>query len=212
LPEKKQHALCKLEMGKVIRITLRFRECFWNDLPRGNHRSKTMEGMGFLFSQDEWFPTWWTGQHKAMPLLTGWAPFHCAERLSGRSKEFVAEQSLHTLHRLMGVSIRELKSLLEAAYCHDWQADPFSRGAYSYGKVGADGAQQSLAMPLENTLFFAGEATDITGNSGTVHAAIASGERAAVEIAQAAGMKENTLRTIFLPLQSRGKPHEPSRK
>jgi monoamine oxidase len=72
--------------------------------------------------------------------------------------------------------------LLEAAYFHDWQSDPFSRGAYSYGMAGADGAQKALANPVENTLFFAGEATDVTGHNGTVHGAIASGHRAAKEI------------------------------
>ena len=34
--------------------------------------------------------------------------------------------------------------------------------------------------------FFAGEATDVSGHNGTVHGAIASGERAAKEIAQIA--------------------------
>jgi monoamine oxidase len=77
--------------------------------------------------------------------------------------------------------------LLEAAYFHDWQNDPFSRGAYSYGKVGADGAQQELSHPVEDTLFFAGEATDTTGHNGTVHGAIASGRRAAREIVDSVG-------------------------
>jgi monoamine oxidase len=80
----------------------------------------------------------------------------------------------------MGVD--EIKQLLEAAYFHDWQSDPFSRGAYSYGTVGSDGVQQALASPIENVLFFAGEATDATGHNGTVHGAIASGHRAAKEI------------------------------
>jgi len=48
--------------------------------------------------------------------------------------------------------------------------------------VGGDGAEAALAKPLDNTLFFAGEATDITGHNGTVHGAIASGKRAAAEI------------------------------
>jgi monoamine oxidase len=73
---------------------------------------------------------------------------------------------------------------LEAAYLHDWQSDPFSRGAYSYGKVGADGAHEELGRPVEDTLFFAGEASDVSGNNGTVHGAIASGRRAAAEIVQ----------------------------
>jgi monoamine oxidase len=89
---------------------------------------------------------------------------------------------LKALGSLLGVGMAELSQLLEAAYFHDWQSDPFSRGAYSYGAVGADGAQQALASPIENTLFFAGEATDTSGHNGTVHGAIASGRRAAQEI------------------------------
>jgi monoamine oxidase len=90
------------------------------------------------------------------------------------------------LGRLLGLSVQDLARRLEATYLHDWQSDPFSRGAYSYGKVGADGAQEELGWPVEDALFFAGEATDVSGNNGTVHGAIASGRRAAAEIAQKA--------------------------
>lgn len=83
------------------------------------------------------------------------------------------------------MSAHELEGLLEHAYIHDWQMDPFSRGAYSYGRVGGDGMPEALAKPIDNTLFFAGEATDITGHNGTVHGAIASGNRAAAEILSA---------------------------
>jgi monoamine oxidase len=72
--------------------------------------------------------------------------------------------------------------LLAHAYWHDWQSNPFSRGAYSYVRAGGDNAQQVLADPVDNTLFFAGEATDISGHNGTVHGAIASSHRAAKQI------------------------------
>lgn len=190
LPQQKQNAIRNIAMGKVIRVTLRFRERFWENLPlsRGKN-SKSMGGMSFLFSHDDWFPTWWTTLPAKLPILTGWAPFHCASRLSGQSESFVIEHSVATLHRLLGVSIRELEELLEHASFHDWQTDPFSRGAYSYGKVGGDQAPQALAMPVDNKLFFAGEATDVNGLSGTVHAAIASGRRAALEIAKSLNVK-----------------------
>ena len=96
----------------------------------------------------------------------------------------MTEHALQTLSELLGPDVHELEGLLEYSYLHDWQSDPFSLGAYSYGKVGADGAQQAIAAPLENTVFFAGEATDTAGHNGTVHAAIASGYRAAKEILQ----------------------------
>src|SRR5580704_930933 len=145
LPESKLEALTKLVMGKVIRVTLCFRHRFWDTISPPGHDRKNLSDMGFLFSQNEWFPTWWTTMPEKLPIITGWAPFRCAERLSGRSRSFVIEQSLQTLNRLLGVSARELESLLQHAYVHDWQNDPFSRGAYSYAKVGGDGAQEALA-------------------------------------------------------------------
>ncbi len=186
LPVPKQKAINNVMMGKVIRVTLRFHQRFWEDLPKVRVNAKTMRGMSFLFSHDDWFPTWWTMSPESLPFLIGWAPFRCAERLSGQSKSFIVEQALNALHRLMGVSVRELETLFEEAFCHDWQNDPFSRGAYSYGRVGGDGAEQALARPIKNTLFFAGEATDFAGLNGTVHAAMASGKRAANEMIKAA--------------------------
>jgi hypothetical protein len=57
-------------------------------------------------------------------------------------------------------------------------ADPYARGAYSYVRVGGLAAQQGFGEPVEDTLYFAGEAVDADGHIGTVHGAIASGERA----------------------------------
>ena len=65
---------------------------------------------------------------------------------------------------------------------HDWQADPFSLGAYSYLCVGAAEAPAELARAIGNKLFFAGEATNGMGDHGTVHGAMESGHRAAREI------------------------------
>jgi monoamine oxidase len=187
LPQQKLDALDKLEMGKVIRIVLRFRERFWEDVKPSPRSQTTLSDMAFLFSEDKLFPTWWTSMPQKSSMLTGWAPFRSAEQLSGKGESFITERSLQTLNQLLGPSVQELQGLLERVYLHDWQMDPFALGAYSYGKVGADGVQTLIAAPLENTLFFAGEATDAAGHNGTVHAAIASGYRAAREILQAIG-------------------------
>jgi len=185
LPAEKVEAFDKLEMGEVIRVVLRFHQRFWEAISDGNH---SLSDMNFLFSEDEWFPTWWTMMPNKAPVITGWAPFRSAQRLSGNTFEFVREQALLSLCRLLGVSLKNLESWLEGVYFHDWQTDPFSRGAYSYGGVGSDGTQQTLAAPLQNTLFFAGEATDTSGHNGTVHGAIASAYRASAEILKARGV------------------------
>ncbi len=180
LPPEKYVAMEHLEMGKVIRVVFEFRSRFWASI--SPLERKTLGGMSFLFSQDEWFPTWWTAAPSDAPVITGWAPFKAAERLSGQSRSFVIERGLRTLAGLLGTNFEEIEPLLVGAFFHDWQNDPFSRGAYSYGKVNAEGTQKALARPVQNTLFFAGEATDTTGHNGTVHGAIASGYRAAEEI------------------------------
>ncbi len=186
LPSEKLLAIEGIEMGKVIRIVLRFRERFWEDIsPKGSF-GKTLRSMSFLFSQDEWFPTWWTAMPETSPVITGWAPFDSAGRLSGRDRELVVARSLQTLSALLGKPQQELERLLQGAHLHDWQSDPFSRGAYSYASAGAANAPDVLGKPLENTLFFAGEATDAR-HGGTVHGAIASGRRAAAEILDSFG-------------------------
>jgi monoamine oxidase len=75
---------------------------------------------------------------------------------------------------------------------HDWQADPYSSGAYSYIATGGMGAPQALADAIEGTLFFAGEAANKEGHNGTVHGAIGSGKRAAREVLAAAGVRSST--------------------
>jgi monoamine oxidase len=184
LPQDKLSALNNLEMGKVIRIVLRFQHRFWETIQPSGGRA-TLSDMSFLFSEDDLFPTWWTRMPAKVPLITGWAPFRSAEKLSGKSKEVVVEDALRNLSRLLRVERKDLRNWLQEAHFHDWQKDPFSLGAYSYAKVGADGSQHSLGMPIDRTLFFAGEATDTSGNNGTVHGAIASGYRAAREIIEA---------------------------
>lgn len=181
LPGNKQSALQKLAMGRVIRVTLRFKERFWERL-QPNGQSRTLAHLRFLFSNQNWFPTWWTTMPERIPVITGWAPFHCAEDLSAQDPSMVFASAREALCSLLQVSDDQMEDWLEGASWHDWQVDPFSRGAYSYVKVGGDGAQQDLAAPVENTLFFAGEATDTSGFTGTVHGAIASAQRAAAEI------------------------------
>jgi monoamine oxidase len=180
LPQEKLHSISGMEMGKVLRVVLHFRERFWDRI-QASGRDKTLARMSFLFSQDEWFPTWWTAMPDRFPIITGWAPWKSAEKLELDSVPVVT-RALQTLGGLLGIGTTQMERLLEIAYFHDWQADPFSRGAYSYVKAGAVNAPEILSRPVKDTLFFAGEAADITGNNGTVHGAIASARRAVVDI------------------------------
>jgi monoamine oxidase len=83
---------------------------------------------------------------------------------------------------MFSVSLRDLRTYLRSSHYHDWQSDPFSRGAYSYVPAAALPAADAMSQPVDQTLYFAGEHTAIDGHWGTVHGALASGARAATQL------------------------------
>jgi len=96
----------------------------------------------------------------------------------------LALEALEILARLFGVQRETVMRELQTVHSHDWSADSFSRGAYSYIPAGLVNSQQELAEPVQETLFFAGEATSLDSQLGTVHGAISSGNRAARQVIQ----------------------------
>lgn len=179
LPEK-QNAMSFLEMGPVIRVSLCFRDKFWERYPE-------MANLSFLFTDDPQFPAWWTSNSLPYPILTGWAAGPNARKHAGRTKNEIVQSAVQALARIMEIPEPELRKQMTGSFTHDWQADPFSRGAYSYAAVGGMDAAAKLAEPVANTLYFAGEATNGDGYNGTVHGAIATGYRAAEELLQSVG-------------------------
>jgi monoamine oxidase len=164
---EKKLAFDKLASGPVIRVALVFASRFWE---------KRFPGVAFFHSPTAPFPTFWTPLPMRVPLLTAWAGGPKAARLAGRGSQALVHLALQTVEGVL-----QQDGSLAAAYVQDWRADPYARGGYSYVKVNGEGAREQLAAPLEATLFFAGEATNAEGESGTVGGALQSGERAARE-------------------------------
>jgi monoamine oxidase len=182
LSQDKQNAVSSLAMGQVLRITLRFRERFWEDLKLGSE--KKLWELGFIHCPEGAIPTWWTLLPVRSPIMVGWVGGPDADRLSQGDKRFILDQAVNSLAVILGVSPEYIRRLLVASYLHDWQSDPFARGAYSYIPVNCLEALITLSRTVEDTLYFAGEATSVDGHVGTVHGAMASGKRAASEMLQ----------------------------
>lgn len=161
-------AIHELAMGSATRITLLFRERFWEPFA---------PNLSFLFAQESPLSTWWTAAPNPSPTLTGWTAGPRVLNVSTGGA--LKDQALAILSSIF--NRRDLDELLLGLHAHDWQSDPFSRGAYSYAPAGALTASGDLAVPVDHTLYFAGEHTD-TGHWGTVHAALRSGLRAASQI------------------------------
>lgn len=171
----KRVALKYLASGPVVKVLLRYRRAFWDELDRGRYRK-----VAFFHARDAAFPTVWTALPVRAPLLVAWAAGPNAQRLAGASKARLIAEALASLRATFGDDA-PVADLLQSAWVHDWQADPYARGAYSYVVTGGDSARVELAKPLMRTLFFAGEAADTESEAGTVGGALQSGERAARE-------------------------------
>ena len=169
--QTKRAPLAGLGIGSVLRATFLFDAPFWE---------ARAPGMGFLRIPGSHVGVWWTAQPAKDPVLVGWAggtqtrpPLPNAER---------ADRALSDLARHLGFPEAEVRRRVVQSWTHDWDADPFARGAYTYPLAGAEEPWRGLAEPIDDTLFFAGEATEPNGALGTVEGALESGARAADEV------------------------------
>lgn len=78
----------------------------------------------------------------------------------------------------------DIANHLRRATTTAWRSDPWSRGAYSAAKPGQADARARLAEPVEDRLFFCGEACSAT-DFATCHGAYMTGLEAADAVAKA---------------------------
>ena len=184
LGERRRAAIAGILSGPVLKVVMRFRTVFWEEFDDGRYHDAS-----FFFSVGTPFPTFWTTVPTRSPVLTAWTGGPPAARLSELSDPDIVNTAMESLRTMFGDRLSGEQPYLEAAFVHNWQRDPYAHGAYSYVSVGHnDSARQTLAAPLEDTLFFAGEATDTTGEAATVAGALLSGSRAAREVDTTLGL------------------------
>ncbi len=175
-------ARAHLAMGTVTRVVFLFDERWWTDTLAAAPRDASLDRLSFLHGESREFPIWWTLYPAHLPAMTGWTGGPRALRLAGGSHGDIEACAVASLAKNLGVSRRRVASHLQASWTHDWQTDPYSRGAYSYALVGGAGAAKRLARAVQRTIWIAGEAADAEGRNGTVHGAIGSGRRAAESV------------------------------
>ena len=176
--DAKQAALSHLLSGPVLKVILHFHRPFWEGPDGGRYADAS-----FFHAPGKVFPTFWTALPARSALLNAWVGGPSAARLCELSDEEIIRQAVDCVSTVFAGSGGGGPEL-QAAYVHNWAADPFARGAYSYVGVDAGNAREVLATPLHGTLFFAGEATDTTGDATTVTGALRSGARAALEVSR----------------------------
>jgi monoamine oxidase len=115
------------------------------------------------------------GQPVAIAYLAG----QFAAELEAAGSDAMIDFAEGELVKALGSSIRTARA---AAVATHWRSNPYIRGGYSSARPGAANLRPILFEPVGERIYFAGEACSVSG-FGTVHAAHASGVKAAERIA-----------------------------
>jgi monoamine oxidase len=164
-----QRAMSQLEMGQVVKVVACLVRRPWP------------EQLRFVHNDDGKFPTFWMRSNENAHQLVAWAGGHHAEALARRNATQLVTLAITELATTIDASATTVADAVDHWHFHDYAADPFARGAYSFTKVGGMDAADRLARPLGDRIFFAGEATDAE-YEGTVAGALGSGQRAANQV------------------------------
>jgi monoamine oxidase len=174
LPEDKRHAIATIGAGANGKIILRFDEMVWP------------KDMTLLLSGGDTQLWWRPGRLREdeAPVITAFFGGSAVERF----RALGADAPVAALRQLEHTFGTKLESRLIDARFIDWPADPWARMSYSYLPPNAGGQRAVLAQPVDDVLFFAGEASHPVRPS-TVHGAIETGHRAAAEVMATSGAR-----------------------
>lgn len=173
LPQAKQAAIQRLNMGILNKVYFHFPEAFWAESEStlfgyvSAEKGRWCEWLNFLPVINQ-------------PILLGFNAGTYGQQIESLRDSEIIKLGLDTLKTMFGINIPAPTDTLITR----WGQDPFSWGSYSHIPPGASPADyQTIAQPIDQRLSFAGEATQ-SDYLGTVHGALLSGQREAKRILQ----------------------------
>lgn len=176
LPRRTRTAINSIGFGHADKILLVFDASL--------QRSVLGKATSLASAEGSWFFFPYHGQQDMPVVLEGFLSGRRAVALSGRPEREVVEDVVRELEAMTRRT--DLRPHLLAARYVDWSADPDVLGGYTFPKMGGGMDQRRiLAEPLEDVLFFAGEAARAAGDYATVHGALDSGTEAAARVQKA---------------------------
>ncbi len=170
LPADKLRAISKVGVGVLNKVVMVFPKTFW---PRDR------DFLGYMSQTGGLFPVYMNCRKfspaHALVAFTGGTT---ARKIDVFPERELIKLAYAPLAKMFGKgAVAPVEYLITK-----WSADPFAVGAYSHLRVGARAKDyDALAKPVDDRLFFAGEAT-IRQHPGTVHGALMSGIREAKRI------------------------------
>jgi monoamine oxidase len=166
----------KIGFGGAIKVIIKFKTRWWEKV-----LEKDLSKMAFLLC-NEIFLTWWTQYPKINSVLTGWLAGPKAEKYKDSSSDELLDMALTSLSNVFMISKDVLKEEVVISEVVNWSGDPFAKGAYSYTTFRTGDAPKQLSEPIDNAIFFAGEALVSGAGTSTVEGALGSGLETAQKI------------------------------
>eukprot|EP00455_Lapot_gusevi_P054063 TRINITY_DN8574_c0_g2_i1.p1 TRINITY_DN8574_c0_g2~~TRINITY_DN8574_c0_g2_i1.p1 ORF type:complete len:426 (+),score=174.91 TRINITY_DN8574_c0_g2_i1:33-1280(+) len=173
LPAPKQEALRQVGMGVLNCLTLQFAQKFWPDRP--NLFSSIKYHDVNVYDAHHCCGSYVLQIHRTGSASIAW---------ESMPEEEVVNEGLQILRDIFHKKVRNIPRPIRWGLSR-WNSDPFSKGAYSYTKIG--GSRKSykvIAEPIMQTVFFAGEHCHDQYNN-TAHGALLSGHDTARQILNA---------------------------
>lgn len=180
LPAEKQGAIDRIRMGNVIKVILGFSERFWP------------EDCYDVVCTDSFVPEFWmlrypetnsspgAAAHVVVGFVAGWH----VEKLMGRPEHEMVDRFVQQLDEIFATDANPKPATkhLCKSYVKDWSKEQWVRGAYTYPTLHAEAHdREELSAPVEDCLFFAGEACNMDLNP-CVHGAMDSAQQATVSV------------------------------
>jgi monoamine oxidase len=170
LPEKKKEAINNISWGSVNKIIFKFPYNFWGDV-----------GNFFIEREDRHaFTTWLSSEVMVNePVIYSFFSGEFSRNMEKETDDYIIEEAMKSLKVAYGNDIPEPEAYLITR----WGMEPYILGSYSAPGHNQDDLKlrTELANPIQNKIFFAGEATSVLEYAFT-HSALYTGLREAKKI------------------------------
>jgi lysine-specific histone demethylase 1B len=162
LPNEKVTAFSKIGMDAGMKVFLKFNNKFFDQNIIGG-------SICAAYTDDS------IGKAQNDNVLLAFIMGEQAEYLTSLGSDTAITTTL--LQELDTMYNGQATSSFVASHVQNWTTNPFVKGAYSYSTIGMGDARKIAAQPINNKLYFAGEAMNTNGHHQTVHGAAETGYR-----------------------------------
>lgn len=186
LPSEKVNALNNIGMDPSMRVVMDFKKNFWgvdSSFIWGGTEGPQYFSAGVQRSELTQTITVTINGAKAQELSDLGDGDLVVKKLLAELDKLYAGQATQFIRKTIPTDEEPDEKMIY--YIKDWTKEKYIGGGSSYPMINTTlDHRTALMSPINDRLFFAGEATDISGEPGTVNGAMASAERVAEDVVQ----------------------------